>query len=152
MILRLASGSTTPASFSRNRSPGAAVHDAHVEAVAEQRRHLVALAGAQQPVVDEHADETIADRLVQQRRGHRGVDPAGKAAQNPGLADALAQGGHRAVAKGRHRPVAAATGDAVGEVAQQRRAVGRVRHLGMKLHAVEAAALVGDRGERRPRR
>ena len=37
----------------------------------------------------------------------------------------------------------------VGEVAQQLRAVRRVHHLGMELHAVEAAAVVGDGGEGR---
>ena len=35
------------------------------------------------------------------------------------------------------------------EIAQQRRAVRGVHHLGMELHAVEAARLVGDGGERR---
>ena len=37
----------------------------------------------------------------------------------------------------------------VGEVAQQRRAVRRVHHLRMELHAVEASCVIGDDRERR---
>ena len=37
----------------------------------------------------------------------------------------------------------------MGEVAQQLRAVRRVDDLGVELHAVEAARVVGDDGERR---
>ena len=44
--------------------------------IAEQRHHLLGLAEPQQAVIDEHAGELIADRLVQQHRGHRRIDAA----------------------------------------------------------------------------
>src|SRR6185437_11199372 len=43
----------------------------------------------------------------------------------------------------------AAAGDAMREVPQQRRAMRRMHHLGMELHAVEMAAVIGDGGEGR---
>src|SRR5665213_1346555 len=49
----------------------------------------------------------------------------------------------------RTRSIAGAAGGAVGEGATQRRGMRRMRHLGMELHAVEAALLVGDGGEGR---
>ena len=48
-----------------------------------------------------------------------------------------------------HRPVALEAGDPEREVAQQLGAVGRVHDLGVELHAVVMAALVGDRREGR---
>ena len=41
---------------------------------------LLGLVLAQQPVVDEHAGEAGADGALDQGRRHRGVDPAGQAA------------------------------------------------------------------------
>jgi hypothetical protein len=56
---------------------GADNFDAHV--LGEGRHNLIALVETQQAVVDEHADELIADRLVQQRRNDGGIDTAGQA-------------------------------------------------------------------------
>ena len=53
-----------------------------VVVVAEQADHLLALAQPQQAVVDEHALQLIADRLVQQHGHHRGVDAARQAADH----------------------------------------------------------------------
>ena len=41
---------------------------------------LLGLALAQQPVVDEHAGELVADGALHERGGHGGVDAAGEAA------------------------------------------------------------------------
>src|SRR4030095_13144539 len=46
------------------------------EVVAESALDQLALVLAQQPVVDEDADELLADRLVEQRRDDRRVDSA----------------------------------------------------------------------------
>jgi hypothetical protein len=54
---------------------------------------LVALAEAQQAVVDEHAGELVADGPVQQRRHHGGVDAAGQAQQHLVVADLFAHRG-----------------------------------------------------------
>ena len=63
-----------------------AVHQADVEAVAEGLHHLLRLARAQQAVVDEDAGQLVADRLMDQHRGDRAVDPAGQAADHPSAA------------------------------------------------------------------
>jgi hypothetical protein len=120
-----------------------------VVAVAEQPHDLGPLVLAQQAVVDEHALELVADRLVQQHGHHRGVDAAREAADHLAGADQAADLGDGALAERGHRPLAAAAGDVEREVAQQPGAVGRVHHLGMELHRVVAPRLVGDRRERR---
>ena len=51
-----------------------------------------------------------------------------------------------------HVPVVAAAADVVREAGEQRRALLRVRDLGMELHGVEAARLVGHRGNGAGRR
>src|SRR3954454_17354184 len=43
----------------------------HLVVVAERGDHLVALVLAHQPVVDEHAGDLVADRLVHEQRCHR---------------------------------------------------------------------------------
>src|SRR5205085_1375429 len=55
--------------------------------------HLFRLTGTQQPVVDEHAGELVADRLVDEGRGDRGVHAAGQAADDLPVADPGADGG-----------------------------------------------------------
>ena len=107
------------------------------------------LAGPEQTGIDEHAGELIADRLVQQQGGDRGIDPAGEAADHPAAADLIADAqGCRLPERG-HRPVAMAAGDPANEVLEQGLAARRVRDFGVELHAVDAPGVVGDRGERR---
>ncbi len=48
---------------------------------------LLGLACPQQPVVDEHAGQLVADGPLHQRGGDRGVDPAGQPADHPAVAD-----------------------------------------------------------------
>ena len=43
----------------------------------KQIDHGLGLVEPQQPVIDEHAGELIADRLVDQHRGNGGTDVAG---------------------------------------------------------------------------
>ena len=81
MILRLRSGSTTPASRSRKRS-WAATWIEPDPAVAEGLDHLLGLVLSQQAVIDEHAGELIADRAVDERRGGGRVDAPGEAADH----------------------------------------------------------------------
>ena len=87
MIRRLRSGSRSPASRSRKRSSARAVTSGTCEVLAEQRLDLLALALAQQAVVDEHAGEPVADRLVHERGGHRRVDAAREPAHRAPVAD-----------------------------------------------------------------
>ncbi len=83
MILRFSSGSVTPASASRNCFCG--VDDVQLDAGRgdEVALDLLGLALAQQAVVDEDAGEPVADRALHERRGDRGVDAAGQAADRP---------------------------------------------------------------------
>ena len=136
--------------------------DEHVGSVHMDQRQIVVLAEhcddfcrlvlPHQAVVDEDAGELVADRLVDQDSGHRRVDAARKRTDHLAVADLLADRFNRMVAIGPHRPVALDAGDVVDEICQQFRAVGRVHHLGVELHGVEVAALVGDRREGRARR
>ncbi len=120
-----------------------------VVVVAEQAHDLLGLVQPQQAVVDEHALQLVAQRLVQQHGHHRGVDAARQAADHAAVADLGADLGDGAVLEGGHRPVALEARDVEREVAQELGAVGRVHHLGMELHGVELARLVGDGGEGR---
>ena len=56
------------------------VHELDFELLAEGLLDLLRFAEPQQSGVDEDADELIADRLVHDRGGNRGVDSAGQAA------------------------------------------------------------------------
>ena len=59
------------------------VHERHVVEAVERLDHLLGLALAQQAVVDEHAGELVADRLVHEQRGDRRVDAARERAEHP---------------------------------------------------------------------
>ena len=86
---------------------GVDVHQRNVVVAAEQRHHLLGLGEPHQAVVDEHAGELLADRLVDQHRGDRGVDAARQAADHPALADLRADLLDRLLLEGAHGPVAA---------------------------------------------
>src|SRR6516164_4697905 len=106
--------------------------------VSEEADDLSRLVLAHEPGVDEDAGELIADRFVDQHRGHRRVDPAGEAADHPALAHSGANPGDRLVLEAGHAPVALQARDPVREVAIDPRAPRRVDHLGMELHAETA--------------
>ena len=84
MILRLASGSVDAGERREEALLGVHADHPHAQVLREGAHHLVALAEAQQAVVDEHAGELGADGPVQQRRDHRGVDAAREAEQHLG--------------------------------------------------------------------
>ena len=91
----------------------------------------------------------VADRLVEEEGGHGGIDAAGEAADHAAPAHLVADAGDRLSAVGVHRPVAGEAADAEQEVLEQRSTDRGVDHLGVELEPVEAALLVGDRGEGR---
>ena len=103
-------------------------------------------------MVDEHAGELLADRLVEQHRGDRAVDAAGQPADHAPLADLRADLLDRLLLEGAHGPVALAAGDLAHEVAEERGAVRGVHDLEVELGGVELAPLVRDHGDRRVRR
>src|SRR3546814_4402663 len=59
----------------------------HAEMIGEDLHDLIAFVMAQQTMIDEHAGQLRADRLVQQRRDHRRIDTAGKPEQHVAVAD-----------------------------------------------------------------
>jgi hypothetical protein len=100
-------------------------------------------------VVDKNARQAAADRLMDQERRDRRIDPARKTAQNPALANLRVDRRNRLGPEGAHGPIGAQSRDLVDEIRQQPRAVRRVRDFEMKLHAIEAARFVGDCRQRR---
>ena len=113
MILRFSSGSVTPASAVEELLGG--VDDVQLDAGGgdEVALDLLGLALAQQPVVDEHAGELVADGPLHERRGDRGVDAAGQPADGP--ARRRPARGSRATCSSTmltHGPGRAAAGDA----------------------------------------
>ena len=117
---------------------------------------LLGLALAEQAVVDEDAVQPVADRALHDGRGHRGVDAAGEAADGQAaVADLLADALDLLLGDVEHRPGLAGAGDVVEEVLEHLLAVLGVQHLGVPLHAGQAAVDVlegRDRGVRRWRR
>ena len=106
----------------------------------------IALARAQQPRIDEDATQPIADRAMDQRRGHRGIYAAGESHQDPIVrADARANLGGLGLDHVRHRPVAGLAANPEHEVAQDLRAARRVDHLRMELDSAQQAVTAAER-------
>ena len=150
MILRLVSGSETPARALRNRS--GLVGDVELDAGGgdEVAFHLLGFALAQQPVVHEDAGQLVADGALHQRGGHGGVDAAGQSADDPGVADLLADPLHLLFDNVARGPVGLQPGAVEEEVLQHLLAVVRVLDLRVPLHAEQALVLVGEGRDRRP--
>ena len=139
MILRLASGSVDALRAPRGSARSASTRITRTPRCCGERRHdLVAFVEAQQAVIDEHADELLADRPVQQRGDHGGIDAAGQAEQHLARADLRAHARDRILDDVADAPQRLAAADLAHEALQDARALRRVRDLGMELHAVEA--------------
>jgi hypothetical protein len=76
MILRFVSGSDA-LELVEEHFLGFDVDQRDVVAVAEQRHDLLRFAESQQAVIDKHARELLADRLMDQHGRNRAVDAAG---------------------------------------------------------------------------
>ncbi len=121
----------------------------YVAVAPEEIDDLLHLARTQETGVDQDADQLVADRLVQQERGNCRIDAAREAADHPAGADLRAHPGDRLLAERRHGPGGGAARDPMREIGEQLVAARRVHDLGVELHAKDAPAVVGDRGERR---
>ena len=139
-ILRFVSGSVTPASLVEEPLLGAHVDERHVEVAAEGLDDLLRLVGAHQPVVDEHAGQLVADRLVDEQRRHGRVDATGEAADDALRADLRADPLDLLLDHGGGCPRRRSAGDLVEEVLQDLLPVRRVDDLGVELDGVEPAA------------
>ena len=87
MILRFVSGIGDAGELRDEALLRLHVHERHVEEAVERLDHLLGLALAQQAVVDEHAGELVADRLVHEQRRDGRVDAAGERAEHALAAD-----------------------------------------------------------------
>ena len=110
---------------------------------AKQTHHFVRFALSHEPVVDEHAEELVADRLVDEHGRDRRIDAARQTTDDARLADLDANAGDLLVAEGGHRPVAFDLGDLEKKVGEELGAVGRMGHLGMEHGRVVAARFIG---------
>ena len=70
---------------------------------------------------------------MEQGGGHAGIHAAGQPENDVFLADLRANVFHGLIDVAAHGPLAAAAADLVNEVADNRFALGRVNHLGVKL-------------------
>ena len=110
---------------------------------------LLGLALAHQPVVDVHAGQPVADRALHDRRRDRGVDAAGEPADRlAAVADLGADRLDLLLDDVDHRPGRPAAGDVEQEVLEHLLAVLGVQHLGVPLHAGQAAVDVLERRDR----
>src|SRR3546814_4282139 len=82
----------------------------------EQADDLIGLTGAHQSVIDEHTGELLADRLMDQHRRDRRIDPARKPADYAALADLRSDFRDLGCAKFSHRPVARQPADMAREI------------------------------------
>ena len=149
IALRFASGSVTPASASKNRQPGVDVDQLDAHVAPERLDDLIALALAHQSGVDVDAGQLMADRPVHERRRDRRVDAAREPADDPV---------GRRPGRGSAATCSSITDDIVQSAAipasswrnraQHRHAVRRVDHLGVELHAVDAALVVLEHRDR----
>ena len=79
---RFCSGSSTPASRSRNRSDASATLSAIPSCPAKTVSIRSRSPARSEPGVDEDAIQTVADRAMDQRRGDRGIDAARQSHQH----------------------------------------------------------------------
>ena len=108
--------------------------------------HRAGLVLAQQTVVHEQAVQPVADRPVDQKRGHGRIHPAAQPRHDAPAPDLLADRGDRLLDERMHPPAPLASADVVEEVAQHRPAVLRMGDLRVELDGMKAPAVVGHRG------
>mmetsp|Transcript_21332 Transcript_21332/g.63931 ORF Transcript_21332/g.63931 Transcript_21332/m.63931 type:complete len:420 (+) Transcript_21332:678-1937(+) len=122
--------------------------DGQVQVVLKRVHHALTLVEAQQPIVDKHAVQTVAQDLVHERRGHGGVDAAGECADGVVIrANLRLNLPKRLVEHLLHRPVGGEARNVGQEVLDHVKAAVGVHHLGMELEAKEAALRVLNRDD-----
>ena len=116
--------------------------------VAEHLFDLFALAHPQQSVIDEYASQLFANRLVDQNRCDRRIDPARKPADHLTVTHLRADLVDLGLAEFGHRPVARQPADLAHEIGDQLGPIGGVGDFGVELGAVKLASFVCDHRKR----
>ena len=151
IVLRFFSGSVTPLSFARRRSESSMLGHRQMQVILEHLHHALLLLVPQQTVIHEAAVKTIADRLVHQRRRHRGVHAARERADDVVIrTNLLVDDGDLLVEHVLHRPTRGEPRDVEEEVTDRLEPALGVGHLGVVLEAEDLAlgVLDGDHGAR----
>ena len=127
------------------------IHSANVqvEIVAKQRKHLFKFVLSKQAVVDEHAGQPIADRPGYECGRHCGVHTTADGAYRSALPYLILNPRNGTLDKRAHRPGPTATTNIKNKSPQQRRAILRVRDLGVKLNSENLSGVVFHRRHRR---
>src|SRR5437867_6131621 len=118
-----------------------------LEGVTEGVNDRLALSLAHEPVVHVHARELLADRPMDQDRGHGRVDAAGERAEDALAVHLRPDRFHRGVDEPRHRPRAAYFADRQ-EVLEDLLSLRRVDDFRVELDRVEPPVLVGHGRDR----
>ena len=148
MILRLVSGSVTPASFGEEARARVDGDDVEAELVAHRLLNFEEFVLAKHAVVDEDAGEAIADGSVDKDGGNGGVDSAGERADGvAALADFFADGVDGGLDEVFGGPVGLGIADAEEEIAEQFGAVFGVVDFGVELHGPDIPRGIGDSGD-----
>ena len=108
---------------------------------------LPALILAEEPVVDEDADELVADGLVHDRRGDSGIDAAGQTADDAPRSDLLPDAGDLFRDDVAAVPLRRDPRGAVQEVLENSLPVRGVAHFRVPLQPVEAAFVAREGGD-----
>ena len=116
--------------------------DAHeieikISALTEHRLDLVALVLAKKAVVNENAGELLSDGARKKSCRHRRIHTAGQPEKHSSLADFLADLTDCRLDKCIHPPRTVAPADVSHEVENHLRTLGRMKHFGVELNAVE---------------
>ncbi len=120
-----------------------------MELAPERLLHLVGLAAAHQPGVDEDTRELVADGPVDQRRGHGRVDPTGQGAQHPVAAHLGPHGVDRRFDDVGVGPTGPGPAYVEEEPLEQLLPTVSVLHLGVELHTEDPPLAVLEGGHRR---
>ena len=128
------------------------VHEGHAKVAGERLDDLLGLVLPQQAVIDEDAGELVADRLVDEQRRNRRVDPAREGAKDSFVPDSCANETDLLLDDRCGRPGRRNGRHVVEEVLQDLLPVRRVHDLGVELDAVQPLRAMLERGDRRRRR
>ncbi len=110
--------------------------------------HLRALAGAQQPVVDEDTGQPVADGALHQSRGHRGIHPPGQPTDRMPVADLRTHLLDQGADDVGGRPLGTQPREVVQKPAEHLLPMRAVHHLRVVLHPGQAALGGLERGHR----
>ena len=139
MILRFCSGINDPGEAAEEALLGVHGDEVDVQGGGEAALDVLGLALAEQAVVDEDADELVADGLVHERGNGAAINAAGQAADDFAGPDLRADEPHLLLDEALHVPQAPRPADLLDEAPDDLGAPGGVDDLGVELDGIEAA-------------